>query len=50
MAGEDYRWLRQRARRSASLYDGYRVDHLVGFFRTYSREAGETLGGFDPAR
>jgi 4-alpha-glucanotransferase len=28
-------WLRQRARRSADLYDGYRVDHLVGFYRTY---------------
>ncbi len=48
MTGEDHRWLRQRTRRMASLYDGYRVDHLVGFFRTYSREAGETLGGFDP--
>jgi 4-alpha-glucanotransferase len=28
-------WLRDRARRSAALYDGYRVDHLVGFYRTY---------------
>ena len=33
----DYRWLRERARRSADLYDGYRVDHLVGFYRTYGR-------------
>jgi 4-alpha-glucanotransferase len=32
-------WLRGRARRSAELYDGYRVDHLVGFFRTYIRES-----------
>ena len=31
-------WLAARARRSAELYDGYRVDHLVGFFRTYVRE------------
>ena len=31
-------WLRARARRSADLYDGYRVDHVVGFFRTYVRE------------
>jgi len=30
-------WLRQRARRNADLFDGYRVDHLVGFFRTYFR-------------
>jgi 4-alpha-glucanotransferase len=36
-AGGD-QWLRERARRSAALYDGFRVDHLVGFFRTYSRE------------
>jgi 4-alpha-glucanotransferase len=34
-----FRWLAARARRSAELYDGYRVDHLVGFFRTYVREA-----------
>ena len=48
MATEDDRWLRQRARRMARLYDGYRVDHLVGFFRTYSRRLGEALGEFDP--
>lgn len=48
MHGEDYRWLRQRARRMSRLYDGYRVDHLVGFFRTYSRLAGETKGSFEP--
>jgi 4-alpha-glucanotransferase len=37
MAGNDYAWLRQRAVRSASLYDGYRIDHLVGFYRTFVR-------------
>ncbi len=31
----DFAWLRQRARRMASLYEGFRVDHLVGFYRTY---------------
>jgi 4-alpha-glucanotransferase len=31
-------WLAHRAHRSADLYDGFRVDHLVGFFRTYVRE------------
>ena len=30
-----FSWLRDRARRSVALYDGYRVDHLVGFYRTY---------------
>ena len=37
MAAEDFRWLRERARRSADLFDGYRIDHLVGFYRTYGR-------------
>lgn len=49
MGREDYAWLRQRVRRSARLFDGYRIDHLVGFYRTYSRAAGETEGQFDPA-
>jgi 4-alpha-glucanotransferase len=31
-------WLQQRARRCTELYDGFRVDHLVGFYRTYVRE------------
>jgi 4-alpha-glucanotransferase len=34
----DFDWLRHRARRNADLYDGYRVDHLVGFYRTYYRD------------
>ena len=33
-----YEWLRQRAKRCAELYDGFRVDHLVGFYRTFFRE------------
>jgi 4-alpha-glucanotransferase len=32
-----YGWMRQRARRMAALYDGYRVDHLVGLYRTFGR-------------
>ena len=38
MRHDDYDWLRQRARRCTDLYDGFRVDHLVGFYRTYVRE------------
>jgi 4-alpha-glucanotransferase len=38
IALNDFEWLQQRARRSAALYDGFRVDHLVGFYRTYFRE------------
>ncbi|MEO5739227.1 MAG: 4-alpha-glucanotransferase [Vicinamibacterales bacterium] len=33
----DFEWLRMRARRQADLYDGFRVDHLIGFYRTYVR-------------
>ena len=46
-AERDFAWLRQRARRNADLYEGYRIDHLVGFYRTYFRNGrGET--GFTP--
>lgn len=37
IAASDFAWIRQRARRMAALYDGFRVDHLVGFYRTYGR-------------
>ncbi len=49
MAASDFTWFRQRAARTASLYDGYRIDHLVGFYRTFVRP---TAGGpyFTPAR
>ena len=33
----DFAWLRMRAQRQANLYDGFRIDHLVGFYRTYVR-------------
>jgi 4-alpha-glucanotransferase len=37
VAERDFGWMRERARRNALLFDGYRVDHLVGFYRTYFR-------------
>ncbi len=49
MAAEDFRWLRDRARRNAHLYDGYRVDHLVGFYRTYGRPRAGGQPFFSPA-
>src|SRR3954468_21075296 len=49
LAAEDYRWLRERARRSADLFDGYRVDHLVGFYRTYGRVKDGGDGFFSPS-
>jgi 4-alpha-glucanotransferase len=35
----DYAWLRQRSARMAALYDGLRVDHVIGLYRTYARRA-----------
>ena len=41
-----YQWLRARARRCAELFDGFRVDHLVGFYRTYVKEQDGSTGFF----
>ena len=30
-------WLRMRATRAGELYDAFRVDHVVGLYRTYAR-------------
>jgi 4-alpha-glucanotransferase len=49
IAQGDFEWLRHRARRSAALYDGYRVDHLVGFYRTYARSRAGGEAWFSPA-
>jgi 4-alpha-glucanotransferase len=49
MAQEEFRWLAERARRSADLYDGYRIDHLVGFYRTYGRPRDGSPAFFTPA-
>ena len=37
IAATGYAWIDARARRMAALFDGYRVDHLVGLYRTYGR-------------
>jgi len=44
----DCEWLRQRARRMAQLFDGYRIDHVVGFYRTFIRPRGGGEGVFSP--
>ena len=36
-------------RRMAQLFDGYRVDHVVGFYRTFVRPRGGGAGVFTPA-
>lgn len=37
IAAGGFQWLRARARRASALFDGIRLDHLVGFYRTYAR-------------
>jgi 4-alpha-glucanotransferase len=57
MAANDFTWLRRRCRYTASLYDRFRIDHLVGFYRTYMRDNDKRVndkgklapGYFDPA-
>ena len=38
-----FQWIRARARRTAALFDGVRIDHLVGLYRVYVRPTDETL-------
>jgi 4-alpha-glucanotransferase len=46
-AASGHEWLRLRAVRTAALFDGFRVDHLVGFYRTYIWERDRTAA-FSP--
>ena len=49
MRARNYGWLRQRARRTAELYDACRIDHIVGFYRTYVRPQDGRPPYFAPA-
>jgi 4-alpha-glucanotransferase len=50
MAANDFAWMRARAKRYADLFDGYRIDHLVGLYRTYIRPLDKSIAAFfDPA-
>ncbi|MFN8543234.1 MAG: 4-alpha-glucanotransferase [Candidatus Binatia bacterium] len=39
MAEGGFAWLCARVRRTAALFDGCRIDHVVGYFRTWVRAA-----------
>ncbi|WP_081426484.1 4-alpha-glucanotransferase [Sorangium cellulosum] len=55
MRENDYAWLRRRCRYTGLLCDRFRIDHLVGFYRTYIFPENKGQGGerpkatFDPA-
>jgi 4-alpha-glucanotransferase len=46
-AGNDG-WLRNRVRRSVDLFDGFRIDHLIGFYRTFVRRPDGSSGFVPP--
>jgi 4-alpha-glucanotransferase len=48
MDEDDLAWLRTRARHAGALFDRFRIDHLVGFFRQWVRKEGDK-GYFVPA-
>lgn len=41
-------WLHQRAERAAEMYDAFRVDHVVGLYRTYARPTDKSEPFFVP--
>jgi len=49
MEKDDWGWLRLRALHAAADYDVRRVDHAVGYFRQYIRDARTPKGRFLPA-
>jgi 4-alpha-glucanotransferase len=48
MVKQDFGWLRARAARAVELYDGYRIDHVIGFYRTWVRSS-DGSARFSPA-
>ena len=37
MASTGFAWMHARARRSSDLFDGFRIDHLIGLYRMFIR-------------
>jgi 4-alpha-glucanotransferase len=48
MDKNDFAWLRSRAKHAADLFDRFRIDHVVGFFRQWVKGDGAPAGAFDP--
>jgi 4-alpha-glucanotransferase len=49
MESDDMAWIRMRTRHAARMYDRFRMDHVVGYFRQWvRRKDGRDRGRFDP--
>jgi 4-alpha-glucanotransferase len=49
MEADELTWVRMRARHAARMYDRFRMDHVVGYFRQWVRRRdGLDRGRFDP--
>jgi 4-alpha-glucanotransferase len=49
MEADNLGWIRSRAQRAGHLYDRFRLDHVVGYFRQWlCRKDGSGKGRFDP--
>ena len=48
LARDDYAWLHERAIRAGKLFSLYRVDHAIGFYRTYFRGTDGQTHGYSP--
>lgn len=49
LARDDFAWMRTRAERAGDLYAAYRVDHVIGIYRTFVRAEKGDRGHFFPA-
>jgi len=49
MERTDFAWMRRRAERAGRLFGLYRVDHVIGMYRTYYRTADGRKTGFSPS-
>ena len=45
----DYAWIKARAMRAGDLFSVYRIDHALGFYRTYCRSIDGKTDAFSPA-
>jgi glycogen operon protein len=46
---DNYSWIRSRATRSGALFGMYRLDHVLGYYRTFFRSVDGRTSGFTPA-